>query len=70
VPESDLRIYRQSQRRPAEAGRYNGEGNGKGARQKKQAAATLRSCAAGSQDESPCRAIHKFKGEFKGKGKG
>lgn len=35
------------------------------ARPKKQAAATLRSHAAGSQDESPCRAIHKFKSNGK-----
>src|SRR5579863_1197238 len=50
-PNRPLQNQRQSQRRPPE---------------KKQAAATLRSRAAGSQDESPGRAIHKIKGKFKG----
>jgi hypothetical protein len=36
---------------------------------KKQAAATLRSRAAGSQDESPYGAIHKFKNKFKSNSK-
>jgi hypothetical protein len=33
---------------------------------KKQAAATLQPRAAGSQDESPCGTIHKFKGNVNG----
>jgi hypothetical protein len=49
-------------------GRYkvNKNDNVKDARVKKRAAATLRSRTAGSQDESPCRAIHKVKSKIKG----
>jgi hypothetical protein len=37
-------------------------------KKRKQAAATLRTGAAGSQDESPCTAIHKFKSNDKDDG--
>jgi hypothetical protein len=45
-----LQILGQRQRRPP--------------KKKNQAAATLRSRTAGTQAESPCRAIHKFNGKF------